>query len=98
MIVGTSRFSYGSLLLLLHLNHNMNPQGSRAGIVFNGSPLFTGDEGSGESEISRWIIENNWLETIDRLPDQHFQFGNHNLLLDYKEQKVGGTARGNTSD
>ena len=50
----------------------MNPEGSRMGIVFNGSPLFTGDAGSGESEIRKWIIENDWLETIVRLPDQLF--------------------------
>jgi type I restriction enzyme M protein len=47
-------------------------QGSRIGIVFNGSPLFTGDAGSGESEIRRWIVENDWLETIIALPDQLF--------------------------
>lgn len=42
------------------------------GIVFNGSPLFTGDAGSGESEIRRWVCENDWLETIVALPDQLF--------------------------
>jgi type I restriction enzyme M protein len=46
--------------------------GTRIGIVFNGSPLFTGSAGSGESEIRRWIIENDWLETIIALPDQLF--------------------------
>ena len=46
--------------------------GSRIAIVFNGSPLFTGDAGSGESEIRRWIIENDWLEAIVALPDQMF--------------------------
>src|SRR5688572_3069633 len=46
--------------------------GTRIGIVFNGSPLFTGDAGSGESEIRRWIIENDWLETIVALPDELF--------------------------
>ena len=46
--------------------------GSRIAIVFNGSPLFTGDAGSGESNIRRWIIENDWLETIVALPDQLF--------------------------
>ena len=46
--------------------------GSRIAIVFNGSPLFTGDAGSGESEIRRWIIENDWLESIVALPDQLF--------------------------
>ena len=42
----------------------MEDKGSRIGIVFNGSPLFTGDSGSGESEIRKWIIENDWLECI----------------------------------
>jgi type I restriction enzyme M protein len=46
--------------------------GSRLAIVFNGSPLFTGTAGSGESEIRRWIIENDWLEAIVALPDQLF--------------------------
>jgi len=50
----------------------MEPNGSRIGIVFNGSPLFTGDSGSGESEIRKWIIENDWLEGIVSLPDQLF--------------------------
>jgi type I restriction enzyme M protein len=46
--------------------------GSRVAIVFNGSPLFTGSAGSGESEIRRWIIENDWLEAVVALPDQLF--------------------------
>ena len=70
--VGTPRTSDGSLLFLQHLIHKMNPDGSRIGIVFNGSPLFTGDSGSGESEIRKWIIENDWLECIVQLPDQLF--------------------------
>lgn len=70
--VGTPRTSDGSLLFLQHLIHKMNPEGSRIGIVFNGSPLFSGDAGSGESEIRKWIIENDWLECIVQLPDQLF--------------------------
>ena len=70
--VGTPRTSDGSLLFLQHLIHKMNPEGSRIGIVFNGSPLFTGDAGSGESEIRKWIIENDWLECMVSLPDQMF--------------------------
>jgi len=70
--VGTPRTSDGSLLFLQHLIHKMNPEGSRIGIVFNGSPLFTGDSGSGESEIRKWIIENDWLDCIVQLPDQMF--------------------------
>jgi type I restriction enzyme M protein len=70
--VGTPRTSDGSLLFLQHLIHKMNPEGSRIGIVFNGSPLFTGDAGSGESEIRKWIIENDWLECVVSLPDRMF--------------------------
>jgi type I restriction enzyme M protein len=69
---GTPRVSDGSLLFLQHMISKMQPKGSRIGIVFNGSPLFTGDAGSGESEIRRWIIENDWLECIVSLPDQLF--------------------------
>lgn len=70
--VGTPRSSDGSLLFLQHLIHKMNPEGSRIGLVFNGSPLFTGDAGSGESDIRKWIIENDWLECIVSLPDRMF--------------------------
>lgn len=70
--VGTPRTSDGSLLFLQHMISKMKPEGSRIGIVFNGSPLFTGDSGSGESEIRKWIIENDWLECIVSLPDQMF--------------------------
>ena len=70
--IGTPRTSDGSLLFLQHLISKMEPSGSRIGIVFNGSPLFTGDAGSGESEIRKWIIENDWLECIVSLPDRMF--------------------------
>lgn len=70
--VGTPRTSDGSLLFLQHLISKMDPNGSRIGVVFNGSPLFTGDAGSGESEIRKWIIENDWLECIVQLPDRMF--------------------------
>lgn len=72
---GLPRISDGSFLFLQHMISKMKPVdegGSRIAIVFNGSPLFTGDAGSGESEIRRWIIENDWLETIVALPDQMF--------------------------
>ncbi len=72
---GLPRINDGSLLFLQHMLSKMQPVadgGSRIAIVFNGSPLFTGDAGSGESEIRRWIIENDWLETIVALPDQLF--------------------------
>ena len=70
--VGTPRVSDGSLLFLQHLISKMKNDGSRIGIVFNGSPLFTGDGGSGESEIRKWIIENDMLECVVSLPDQLF--------------------------
>ncbi len=69
---GTPRSSDGALLFLQHMLSKMEDRGSRVGIVFNGSPLFTGDAGSGESEIRRWIIENDWLECIIALPDTLF--------------------------
>jgi type I restriction enzyme M protein len=70
--VGTPRTSDGSLLFLQHLISKMSSSGSRIGIVFNGSPLFSGDAGGGESEIRKWVIENDWLEAIIQLPDQMF--------------------------
>ncbi|SLM31033.1 conserved hypothetical protein [Desulfamplus magnetovallimortis] len=71
---GLPRVSDGSLLFLQHLISKMKPSngGSRIAIVFNGSPLFTGSAGSGESEIRRWIIENDMLEAVVALPDQLF--------------------------
>ncbi len=72
---GLPRINDGALLFLLHMISKMVPAekgGSRLGIVFNGSPLFTGDAGSGESNIRQWIIENDWLEAIVALPDQLF--------------------------
>lgn len=75
---GLPRVSDGSLLFLQHMLSHMvpvtetNPQGSRVGIVLSGSPLFSGQAGSGESEIRRWILENDWLEGIVALPDQMF--------------------------
>jgi len=72
---GLPRINDGSFLFLQHMISKMKPAkegGSRIAIVFNGSPLFTGDAGSGESEIRRWIIENDWLEAIIAMPDQLF--------------------------
>ncbi len=69
---GTPRISDGALLFLQHMVSKMEPQGSRMAIVFNGSPLFTGDAGSGESEIRRWILESDLLETIVALPTEMF--------------------------
>ena len=70
--IGTPRTSDGQLLFLQHMISKMEPSGSRIGVVFNGSPMFTGDSGSGESEIRKWIIENDWLECVVSLPDQLF--------------------------
>ncbi len=72
---GLPRINDGSLLFLQHMiSKRKDPKegGTRLAIVFNGSPLFTGAAGSGESEIRRWIIENDWLEAIVALPDQLF--------------------------
>ena len=75
---GLPRINDGSLLFLQHMISKMHlppeqgGEGSRIAIVFNGSPLFTGDAGSGESNIRRWIIENDWLEAVVALPNQMF--------------------------
>ena len=72
---GLPRVSDGSMLFLLHLISKMRPAtegGSRFGIVLNGSPLFTGGAGSGESEIRRYVLENDLLEAIVGLPTDMF--------------------------
>jgi len=72
---GLPKINDGSLLFLMHMwskRKSADKEGSRLAIVFNGSPLFTGGAGSGESEIRRWIIENDWLEAVVALPDQLF--------------------------
>ena len=72
---GTPRISDGQMLFLQHMLSKMRPKdrdGSRIAIVMNGSPLFTGDAGSGESEIRRWILEQDWLDAIIALPEQLF--------------------------
>ena len=75
---GLPRINDGSLLFLQHMLSKVQPVaeagtgGSRIAIVFNGSPLFTGDAGGGESSIRQWIIEHDWLEAIVALPDQLF--------------------------
>ncbi len=71
---GSPRTSDGSLLFLQHMLSKMadDKKGSRMAIIFNGSPLFTGDAGSGESEIRRWVIENDLLEGIIALPTDLF--------------------------
>ncbi|WP_323939219.1 type I restriction-modification system subunit M [Aeromonas hydrophila] len=81
---GLPRINDGSLLFLQHMiskmhqppkvvdGHNAGGDGSKIAVVFNGSPLFTGDAGSGESNIRRWIIERDMLDSIIALPDQMF--------------------------
>ena len=77
---GLPAINDGSLLFLQHMIAKMHPYaegdedqpGSRIAIVFNGSPLFSGDAGSGPSNIRRWIIENDWLDAIVAMPDQLF--------------------------
>ncbi len=72
---GLPRVSDGSLLFLMHLISKMRPSqegGSRIGIILNGSPLFTGGAGSGESEIRRYVLENDLLEAIIALPTDMF--------------------------
>ena len=71
---GTPRVSDGQLLFLQHMISKMRDDeaGSRIGIVMNGSPLFTGGAGSGESEIRRWMFENDWVEAIVALPTDLF--------------------------
>lgn len=72
---GLPRVGDGSLLFLLHLISKMRPAvdgGSRFGIVLNGSPLFTGGAGSGESEIRRYVLENDLVEAIIALPTDMF--------------------------
>jgi len=72
---GLPRISDGQLLFLQHMLSHITPVadgGSRVAIIMNGSPLFTGGAGSGESEIRRWILENDWLEALVALPEQMF--------------------------
>jgi type I restriction enzyme M protein len=76
---GLPRVNVGSLVFLQHMISKFEPvqpaqhkHGSRLAIVFSGSPLFTGGAGSGESDIRKWIIENDWLEAIVALPEQMF--------------------------
>ena len=75
---GLPAINDGSLLFLQHMLSKMKDppssggEGSKIAIIFNGSPLFSGDAGSGPSNIRRWIIENDWLDAIVALPDQLF--------------------------
>lgn len=93
---GLPRISDGQLLFLQHMISKMRTDevGSRIGIVMNGSPLFTGGAGSGESEIRRWMLENDWIEAIVALPtDLFYNTGIQTyvwLLTNRKERKRRG--------
>lgn len=78
-IAGLPRVNDGALLFLQHMISKFEPYapkdkkyGSRLAVVFSGSPMFSGGAGSGESDIRKWIIENDWLESIIALPEQMF--------------------------
>lgn len=94
---GTPRISDGQLLFMQHLISKMKPEsdgGSRIAVVHNGSPLFTGDAGSGESEIRRWILEKDLLETIIALPDQLFYNTGINTYLWFVTNKKSKERKG----
>lgn len=87
---GTPRISDGQLLFTQHLVSKMKPAsdgGSRVAVVHNGSPLFTGDAGSGESEIRRWLLEKDLIEAIVALPDQLFYNTGINTYLWFLSNK-----------
>ena len=94
---GLPRVNDGSLLFLQHMWDKREPvrpreheHGSRLAIVFSGSPLFTGGAGSGESNIRKWFIENDWLEAIIALPEQMFYntgIGTYVWILTNRKQK-----------
>ena len=94
---GTPRKSDGSLLFLLHMISKMKSKeegGSRIAIVLNGSPLFSGESGSGESNIRKWIIENDMLDVIIALPNDMFYNTGINtyiwIISNNKEEKRKG--------
>ncbi len=94
---GTPRVSDGQLLFTQHLIAKMKPAsdgGARLAIVHNGSPLFTGDAGSGESEIRRWILEKDLLEAIVALPDQLFYNTGINTYLWFISNKKATERKG----
>jgi type I restriction enzyme M protein len=106
---GLPRVSDGSFLFIQHMINKMKPAemktgaddkfegGSRIAIILSGSPLFSGQAGSGESEIRRWIIENDWLEGIVAMPDQMFYntgIGTYIWIIsNRKEAKAKGLVR-----
>lgn len=91
---GTPRTSDGQLLFLQHMLSKMEPDGSRIAVVTNGSPLFTGGAGSGESDIRKWIIENDWLECIVALPKDLFYNTGINTFIWFLTNKKSKERRG----
>ena len=92
---GTPRTSDGQLLFLQHMIAKMDQtNGSRIGVVTNGSPLFTGDAGSGESDIRKWIIENDWLECIIALPKDLFYNTGINTYIWFLTNKKAENRKG----
>ena len=93
---GIPRVSDGSLLFLQHMISKMKQDGdgSRLAIVFNGSPLFTGSAGSGESNIRKWILENDLLEAIVAMPDQLFYNTGISTYLWILDNKKKGKRKG----
>jgi len=94
---GLPRISDGQLLFTQHLVSKMKPAsdgGSRIAVVHNGSPLFTGDAGSGESEIRRWLLEKDLLEAIVALPDQLFYNTGINTYLWFFTNKKSPARQG----
>jgi type I restriction enzyme M protein len=94
---GLPRVSDGQLLFLMHMLSKMRPEGSRIGIVMNGSPLFTGGAGSGESNIRRWMLEEDLVEAIVALPtDLFYNTGIQTyvwLLANHKRPERRGTVQ-----
>lgn len=91
---GTPRSSDGQLLFIQHMLSKMEADGSRIGVVTNGSPLFTGGAGSGESDIRKWIIENDWLECIVALPKDLFYNTGINTFIWFLTNKKSAERRG----
>lgn len=91
---GLPRTTDGQFLFLQHMLSKMEPEGSRIAVVTNGSPLFTGDAGSGESEIRKWIIENDWLETIVALPKDLFYNTGINTFIWFLTNKKSKERKG----
>lgn len=91
---GTPRVSDGQLLFVQHMLSKMEDDGSRVGVVTNGSPLFSGGAGSGESNIRKWIIENDWLECIVALPKDLFYNTGINTYIWFLTNKKSEERRG----